>query len=102
MFAVVFVIFIRPAAGQTTVGGGGVFFLSFGSRKFFLSGHKVDKTISRLRRGWCQRCMRRFRDDSFGRFANCHIIIGYRKCDWCKRGHYFCKNVNIRNVFFCV
>jgi hypothetical protein len=45
------VTFIRPAAGQITIGSNKVSLPSFRGRKFLLSGHKVDKTVSRLRRG---------------------------------------------------
>jgi hypothetical protein len=51
MFITVFITLIRPVTGQTIIGGDNIFsFLSKG-RKLFLSGYKVDKTVSRLRRG---------------------------------------------------
>jgi hypothetical protein len=50
MFAAAFTIPIRPAAGQTIIDNNGVFSPFSGGRKLFLSGYKVDKTVSRLRR----------------------------------------------------
>jgi hypothetical protein len=52
MSAAVSITFIRPAAGQITIGGSGALSLPSGGRKLFLSGYKVDKTASRLRYGW--------------------------------------------------
>jgi hypothetical protein len=75
------------------------FFFFPKGRKLLLSGYKVDKTVSRLRYGWCQRYICRFRDDLFRRFPDYYIITGYRKCNYCKRGHYPCKDVSIRSVF---
>jgi hypothetical protein len=51
MFTAVFIILIRPAAGQTIIGNNKAFSFSFRGRKLFLSGYKIDKTVSRLRRG---------------------------------------------------
>jgi len=46
------VTLIRLTAGQTTIGGSEAFSSFSGGRKLFLSGYRVDKTASRLRRGW--------------------------------------------------
>jgi hypothetical protein len=51
MSAVVSAISIRPAAGQITIGNSEAFPSPLRGRKFFLSGYRVDKTISRLRYG---------------------------------------------------
>jgi hypothetical protein len=40
---------VRPATGQTTIGGGKASSFPLKGRKLSLSGHKVDKTVSRLR-----------------------------------------------------
>jgi hypothetical protein len=50
MFAAVFATLVRPAAGQITIGNSGAFLSLFRDRKLSLSGYKVDKTVSRLRR----------------------------------------------------
>jgi hypothetical protein len=42
---------IRPAISQTTIGNNKAPFPFFKGRKLPLSGHKVDKTVSRLRHG---------------------------------------------------
>jgi hypothetical protein len=52
MFAAAFVIFIRLAASQITIDGSETFFPLLKGRKLFLNGHKVDKTVPRLRYGW--------------------------------------------------
>jgi hypothetical protein len=44
-------IFIRPAASQTTIGNSKAFLFPPKGRKLLLSGHKIDKTVSRLRYG---------------------------------------------------
>jgi hypothetical protein len=51
MSSAAFAIFIRLAAGQTTIDSGKAFFPLPESRKLPLSGYKIDKTASRLRRG---------------------------------------------------
>jgi hypothetical protein len=51
MFTVAFAIPVRLAVSQITIGGNKAFSLSFKDRKLFLNGHRVDKTVSRLRRG---------------------------------------------------
>jgi hypothetical protein len=51
MFTAVFAISVRLITGQITIGSDKVSFSLSKSRKFFLSGYKVDKTISRLRYG---------------------------------------------------
>jgi hypothetical protein len=50
MSAAASITFIRPAAGQITIGNDKAFLSFPKGRKFPLSGHKVDKTVSRLRR----------------------------------------------------
>jgi hypothetical protein len=51
MFIAVFTIFIRPATGQTTIDNNKASFSLSKDCKLFLSGHKIDKTVSRLRHG---------------------------------------------------
>jgi hypothetical protein len=50
MSAAAFAIFIRPAAGQTTIGNDKALFPFPKGRKLSLNGHKIDKTTSCLRR----------------------------------------------------
>jgi hypothetical protein len=51
MFVTALAIPVRPAAGQTTIGNNKAPSSLSRSRKLLLSGHKVDKTVPRLRRG---------------------------------------------------
>jgi hypothetical protein len=51
MFITAFAIFIRPATGQITIGNNKAFSFPPKSRKLFLNDYRVDKTVSRLRRG---------------------------------------------------
>jgi hypothetical protein len=51
MSAIALTIPIRLAASQTIIGNNKALFPLSRDRKLFLSGHKVDKTVFRLRRG---------------------------------------------------
>jgi hypothetical protein len=51
MFTTVPITLIRPVTGQTTIGSDNIFSFLPKGRKLFLNGYKVDKTVSRLRRG---------------------------------------------------
>ena len=50
MSAAAFIIFIRPAAGQTIIDNDKILFSLFKNCKLFLNGYKIDKTVPRKRR----------------------------------------------------
>jgi hypothetical protein len=52
MFVAAFTTPVRPAAGQTTISKNKTFPPFLKGRKLFLSGHKIDKIVSRLYYGW--------------------------------------------------
>jgi hypothetical protein len=51
MFTTALTIPVRLVAGQITIGNDKAFLSLPKGRKLFLNGHKVDKTVFRLRRG---------------------------------------------------
>jgi hypothetical protein len=51
MFAAAFITPVRPVTGQITIGNNKASLSFPESRKLFLNGHRIDKTVSRLRHG---------------------------------------------------